>query len=119
MNRRMLLKGVAGLGAVAGVGALARYGLIAPPRSDRLESVDALAARIFQALPEHARRRACVAFDAPLRQCHNRGLGMGGMNISASSLDWDTRCALTDLLHAGLSDAGRMRLARQDITRFA
>ena len=67
MNRRILLKGVAGLGAAAGVGALARFGLLAPPRSDRLESVDALASRVFSMLSEDARRRAYVAFDDPLR----------------------------------------------------
>jgi uncharacterized protein DUF3500 len=119
MNRRILLKGAAGLGAVAGVGGLARFGLVAPPRSNHLESVDSLAARVFSALPDDARRRACVAFDDPLRQCHNRGLGMGGLSINAASLDWDTRCVLTDLLHAGLSEQGRLRLAKQDLTRFA
>jgi hypothetical protein len=118
MNRRIVLKGVAGLGAVTGVGALARFGLLAPPRSEHLESVDALAGRVFAMLSEDARRRACIAFDDPLRQCHNRGLGMGGLSINATSVDWDTRCALTDLLHAGLSEQGRLRLARQDVTRW-
>jgi hypothetical protein len=119
VNRRSLLKGAAGVGAVAGVGALGRYALLAPPRSERLESVDDLAVRIFEALPEALKTRACVAYDHPVRQCHNRGLGMGGVNVNATSFDWDTRCALTDLMHAGLSEIGRTRLPNQDATRWA
>jgi hypothetical protein len=118
MNRRMLLKGAAGLGAAGGLGALGRYALIAPPRSDQLESVNDLAVRIYEALPEEVRARACVAYDHPVRQCHNRGLGMGGANVNAASFDWATRCALTDLMHAGLSETGRTRLPNQDATRW-
>jgi hypothetical protein len=119
MNRRRLLKGAAGIGAVAGIGALGRYAFVAPPRSEHLESVDDLAARIFESLSEAARSRACIAYDHPARQCHNRGLGMGGASVNASSFDWDTRCALTDLMHAGLSETGRMRVPNQDATRWA
>jgi hypothetical protein len=118
MNRRILLKGAAGVGAAAGLGALGRYALIAPPRSERLESVNDIAVSIYEALPEAARARACVAYDHPLRQCHNRGLGMGGANVNAGSFDWDTRRALTDLMHAGLSETGRTRLPNQDATRW-
>jgi hypothetical protein len=116
MNRRNVLKGAAGIGAVAGIGGLGRYALIAPPRSEHLESVNDLAVRIYEGLPEDVRARACVGYDHPLRQCHNRGLGMGGANVNAASFDWDTRCALTDLMHAGLSETGRTRLPNQDAT---
>ena len=119
MNRRRLLKGAAAVGAAAGLGALGRYALIAPPRSERLDSVDELAVRIFEALPPTVRSQACVGYDHPLRQCHNRGLGMGGASVNAASFDWDTRCALTDLLHSGLSEVGRSRLPNQDATRWA
>jgi hypothetical protein len=119
MNRRNLLKGAAGVGAVAGVGALGRWALIAPPRSERLDSVNDLAVRIYDALPADVKARACVAYDHPLRQCHNRGLGMGGAHVTAASFDWETRCALTDLMHAGLSEVGRTRLPNQDATRWA
>ena len=119
MNRRRLLKGATAVGAAAGLGALGRYALIAPPRSERLDSVDELAVRIFEALPATVRSQACVGYDHPLRQCHNRGLGMGGVSVNAASFDWDTRCALTDLLHSGLSEVGRSRLPNQDATRWA
>lgn len=118
MNRRSVLKTAVGLGAIAGCGGLGRYALLAPPSSSQLESVDALAVRIHDALSADVRSRACVPYDHPLRQCHNRGLGMGGANISAASLDWETRRALTDLLHAGLSATGRARLPAQDATRW-
>jgi hypothetical protein len=119
MNRRALLKSAAGVGAVAGIGALGRYAFVAPPRSERLESVDSLAVRIFESLPDEVRSRACVAYDHPVRQCHNRGLGMGGVNVNASSFDWEMRRALTDLMHSGLSEIGRTRVPNQDATRWA
>jgi len=118
MNRRSMLKGAAGLGAVASFGALGRYALLALPSSERLESIDALAVRIHEALSESVKARACVSYDHPLRQCHNRGLRMGGVNVTARNFDWETRCALTDLLHAGLSTIGRTRLPNQDATQW-
>ena len=118
MNRRLLLQGAAGVGLAAGVGVLGRYALLAPPRTGRQASVDELAVEVFAALPSEARAAACVAYDHPLRQCHNRGLWIGGLTVSAASLGWDTRRLLTDLLYAGLSAAGRSRLPLQDSTRF-
>ena len=94
MNRRIVLKGAVAAGALAGVGAFGRYSVLALPTSDRLESVDVLAARVFEALPDDARAQACVAYDHPLRQYHNRGLVTGGVFVSGLSLDWDTRRAL-------------------------
>ena len=84
----------------------------------RRASVDELAVELFAALPAEARAAACVAYDHPLRQCHNRGLWMGGLTISAAALGWDTRRLLTDILHAGLSASGRSRVPLQDSTRF-
>jgi len=118
MNRRLLLKGAAGVGIVAGVAALGRYALLAPPRTGRQASVDDLAVELFAALPTEARAAACVAYDHPLRQCHNRGVWMGGLTISAAAVDWDTRRLLADVLHAGLSADGRNRVPLQDSTRF-
>ena len=118
MKRRSVLKGALGIGAAAGVGALGKYALLAPPASGALDSVDELARQVFDRLPDSAKAQACVAYDHPLRQCHNRGLGIGGLNVNASSLDWQTRCALTDLMHAGLSDAGRGRIPKQDATNW-
>ena len=119
MKRRILLKGALGLGAAAGLGALGKYALLAPPRSTKLDHVDEIARRIVESLPESAKARACVAYDHPVRQCHNRGLGMGGLSVNAISLDWETRCALTDLMHAGLSEVGRSRIPKQDATNWA
>ncbi|HEX5046288.1 MAG TPA: DUF3500 domain-containing protein [Gammaproteobacteria bacterium] len=118
MNRRMLLKGAGAAGALVGAAALGKYAVLAPPRSAELDSVDALAARIRDSLSDAARASACFPYDHPLRQYHNRGLWAGGLIVSALSVDWDTRCALTDLMHAGLSEAGRERVPEQDSTSF-
>jgi hypothetical protein len=111
-----LLKGGIGLGALAGAGSLAKYAFLAPPRSDTLASVDELAARVFEGLSEDARAQAFVPYDHPLRQYYNRGLWAGGLVVHAGSLDWDGRRALTDLMHAGLSEMGRTRVPHQDTT---
>ena len=118
MNRRLLLKTAVAAGAVAGAGALGRYALLAPPRSAELASVDELAVRLFATLSPEARAQACVAYDHPLRQYHNRGLWLGGLTVSAASLDWNSRRLLTDIMHAGLSAVGRGRVPLQDSTRF-
>jgi hypothetical protein len=118
MNRRILLKGAAGVGIAAGLGTLGRYALLAPSRTGQHASVDDLAVQIFAALSPDARAAACMAYDHPLRQCHNRGLWIGGLTVSAASLDWDTRRLLTDLLYAGLSELGRSRVPLQDSTHW-
>ncbi|HZF28907.1 MAG TPA: DUF3500 domain-containing protein [Gammaproteobacteria bacterium] len=118
MNRRMLLKGAGVAGALVGAGAFGKYAVLAPPRSAELESVDALAVRICDSLSGDAKALACLPYDHPLRQYHNRGLWAGGLVVSALTVDWGTRRALTDLLHAGLSEAGRERLPRQDSTNW-
>jgi hypothetical protein len=119
MDRRLLLKSGIGLGALAGAGALGRYAVLAPPRSDNLASVDELAVRVFEGLSEESRAQALVPYDHPLRQYYNRGLWAGGVVVHAGSLDWEARRALTDLMHAGLSEAGRARVPRQDATYWS
>ncbi len=118
MNRRLLLKSAAGVGLLAGGAALGRYALLAPSPTGRRASVDELAAELFATLSPAAKRQACFPYDHPLRQFHNRGLWLGGLTVSAVSLDWDARRLLTDLMHAGLSDAGRDRVPYQDSTRY-
>jgi hypothetical protein len=118
MNRRLLLQGAVGVGLAAGAGALGRYSLLAPPPSGRRAGVDELAAELVAALSPAAKARALFPYDHPLRQYHNRGLWLGGLTVSAAALDWDTRRLLTDVMYAGLSDAGRGRVPFQDSTRF-
>lgn len=118
MNRRLLLKSAVGVGLAAGAGALGRYALLAPPPSGRRASMDELAAELVAALSPAAKAQACFPYEHPLRQCHNRGLWLGGLTVSAAALDWDTRRLLTDVMYAGLSDVGRDRVPFQDSTRF-
>jgi hypothetical protein len=118
IDRRRLLKAGIGVGALAGVGALGRYAIVALPVSKELASVDELAVRIFEGLDEESRARAFVPYDHPLRQYYNRGLWAGGLRVHAASLDWAGRRALTDLMHAGLSEVGRTRVPQQDSTAW-
>lgn len=113
MNRRKLLKVGASLGALTGLGAYGRHAFLPPGRSRRLDTVDALAARLFDGLDAGTRERACVPYDHPLRQYHNRGVNGGGIEIGIGTFDRAQRRVLTDLLHAGLSEPGRDRLPEQ------
>ncbi|HEY8210315.1 MAG TPA: 5'-nucleotidase C-terminal domain-containing protein [Myxococcaceae bacterium] len=115
MNRRRVLQG---LGAVTGAGMLGRFALLPPSRSRALEPADQLAARFFDSLDADQRSQACVAYDHPLRQLHNRGVWGGGLLASPLDLGWEQRRLLTDLLHAGLSEAGRERVPREHYTRW-
>ncbi|HEY9182096.1 MAG TPA: DUF3500 domain-containing protein [Gammaproteobacteria bacterium] len=118
MNRRLLIKGAVGAGLVAGAGALGRYALLAPSPTGRRASMDELVAELLAALSPSAKAQACFSYDHPLRQYHNRGLWLGGLSVNAVTLDWDTRRLLTDVMHAGLSEAGRNRVPLQDSTSF-
>ena len=115
MNRRRVL---IGLGAVTGAGVLGRFTLLPPSRSRALEPADQLAARFFDSLDAEQRSVACVDYDHPLRQYHNRGVWGGGLWASPTQLGWEQRRLLTDLLHAGLSEAGRERVPREYYTRW-
>jgi len=118
MNRRTALKLGAGLGVLAGTGLYGGYQLLPPRPSRKLESVDELARRIYVSLDESQRADACVAYDHPLRQYHNRGVFGGGRSI-LFGFNREQRAILTDLLYAGLSDEGRARVPEQDLTRWA
>lgn len=113
MNRRRLLKLGTSLGVLGGVTLFGRYALLPPRRSRSLDTVQNLALRLFEALDPPARERACVDYDHPLRQYHNRGVGGGGLEIDILNLSRAQRGILTDLLHAGLSEQGRGRVPNQ------
>jgi hypothetical protein len=113
VNRRRALKV---LGALAGVGLGGRYVLLPPSRSRKLEGSHELAVRIFESLDAESRKSACVPYDHPLRQYHNRGVAGGGVRIW--DLDRDQRGMLTDLLYAGLSESGQERLPNEYIINF-
>jgi hypothetical protein len=114
IDRRGALCALAGVGTVAGVGALARFAVLPPPGRAR-DDVDGLAASLFEAVPQNARASTCLPFDHPLRQHYNRGLPVGGLNVNATSLGWEARRALSDLVASSLSAAGRARVPHQDV----
>src|SRR5262245_3541563 len=118
MNRRTALKFGASLAAVAGTGLYGGYHLLPPGRSRALESVDALAQRLYTSLDLQQRSETCVGYDHPLRQYHNRGVSGGGRSI-LGGFTREQRQILTDLLYAGLSATGRERVPEQDLTRWA
>jgi hypothetical protein len=114
INRRGAIGALAGVGTLAGVGALARFAVLPPPGRAPRDDAAALAASVFEAVPQNARASTCLPFDHPLRQYYNRGLPLGGLKVSAASLGWGARRALTDLVAASLSAAGQARVPRQD-----
>src|SRR5688572_28138716 len=113
MNRRTALKILGNSALVAGAFGGGRYFLLPPARSATLESVDTLAVRFVDSLSTEDRQRVCVDYDHPFRQYHNRGVGGGG--ISCWGLSWEQRGLLTDLLYAGLSEAGRSRIPDEQL----
>jgi hypothetical protein len=115
MNRRQLLKW---LGGAAGVGLAGRFALLPPSPSRRKESAHTLAVQLFEALDVEARKNACVAYDHPLRQYHNRGVWGGGLQINPHSLGWEERSILTDLFYAGLSEAGQERVPNEFFAKW-
>ena len=117
MNRRTVLKIGTGVGALAGAG-LAGYQILPPRPSGELASVDALARQLSASLDAEQRADACVPYDHPLRQYHNRGVWGGGRDI-LSGFTRQQRQILTDLMHAGLSREGRSRVPEQDLTYWS
>ncbi len=111
LTRRRLLRWGVGLGATAGIG-LAGRSLLLPPRpSTLLAPLPDLATRLFDALDVDEKAEACVDYDHPLRQYHNRGVDTGG--IWAFKVSRHARSILVDLVHAGLSPKGRQRVPSQ------
>lgn len=115
MNRRRVLQG---LGALAGAGVLGRFAALPPSPSRTIEPADQLATRFFDSLDDKQRGQACVPYDHPLRQLHNKGVWTAGLLASPLALGWTQRRLLTDLLHAGLSAAGRERVPNEYYTRW-
>ena len=117
MNRRTAIK----LGASLGAGAAAAYGgyrFLPPSPSGTLESVDILARRLYVSLDDGQRAEACVDYDHPLRQYHNRGVWGGGRSVLLG-FNRRQRQILTDLLHSGLSVDGRERVPKEDLARWS
>ncbi len=113
MNRRRALKI---LGLLAGASVAGRYLLLPPSRSKVLETAQSRALQLFASFDADTRRIACVEYDHPLRQYHNRGVAGGGIN--GFHLGWEQRRVLTDLLYAGLSEAGRERVPNEFFTSW-
>jgi hypothetical protein len=105
MNRRAALKLGAGVGLLGGAG----YQFWPPSPSRKLESVDTLARRFYASLDGNQKAEACVDYDHPLRQYHNRGVWGGGRSV-LFGFTHEQRQMLTDLLYAGLSPEGRGRI---------
>jgi hypothetical protein len=117
MDRRKFLKLGAGATALAGAGLYGRYRLLPPSPSRALESVDVLAERLFAGLDDEQRAACCVEYDHPFRQYHNRGVWGGGLSVFRA-FDREQRSTVTDLLYAGLSEAGRARVPEEYYTRW-
>ena len=113
MNRRTALK--LGTGGLVAAGLYGGYDWFRPAPSRQLEPVDTLAQRFYVSLDETQRAEACVAYDHPLRQYHNRGVWGGGREV-LSGFSRPQRQILTDLLYSGLSPEGRGRIPEQDMT---
>jgi uncharacterized protein DUF3500/5'-nucleotidase-like protein len=118
VNRRTLVKGGSTLGVLLAGGIWARFRFLPPGRSRQLLPVDELARRFAASLDDRTRGLACVAYDHPMRQYHNRGVKGGGAPIGSEIFDWEQRRLLTDLLHAGLSEQGRERVPNEFFLRF-
>jgi hypothetical protein len=87
-----------------------------PSPSTVLDSSQNLAIRLYRSLDSATRAQACVEYDHPLRQYHNRGVWGGG--VSGWSLDRSQARLLTDLWYAGLSDSGRRKIPNEHYLRW-
>jgi len=117
MNRRTALKLGAGVGVAGGAGLLG-YEVVPPSPSAQLERVDALARDLFTTLDAEQKGDACVPYDHPLRQYHNRGVWGGGREV-LFGFSRRQRRILTDLMYAGLSAEGRSRIPDEYFTRWS
>jgi hypothetical protein len=115
MNRRQTLKA---LGAIGGAAVLGRFALLPPGPSRTIADAHDLARRFFDSLGAAERKRACVPYDDPMRQYHNRGVWGGGLWVNPLSLGWEQRRTLTDLVRAGLSEAGRERVPNEHFVKW-
>ncbi len=99
MSRQLLMKAGLGICALTAAAAAARYSVLSPPPRRDGASMDELAAEIHADLSTSAGARACLDYDHPLRQMHNRGLWLGGLTVNAATLSWKARRALTTILY--------------------
>jgi hypothetical protein len=113
MNRRQVLKLGASLGVLGGAGLYGRYVLLPPGPSRQLGSVHDLARDLYDSLEPGPRALACVEYDHPSRQYHNRGVRAAGLEVNRANFSRPQRGILTDLFHAGLSEAGRERMPNE------
>ncbi|HTE42516.1 MAG TPA: DUF3500 domain-containing protein [Steroidobacteraceae bacterium] len=113
MERRKFLKLAGNIALVAGVGAALRYKVLPPSPSAKIGDVDTLTRQLVASFDSADRAVACVDYDHPLRQYHNRGVSTGGLSVW--SLSWDQRKLATDLFYAGLSEAGRARMPEEQL----
>src|SRR5205809_5815943 len=118
MNRRTALKLGAQLGVLGGIGVLGGYELLPPSPSRDPERLDTLARQLFETLDGEQRADACVPYDHPLRQYHNRGVWGGGRDV-LFGFTRRQRSILTDLMYAGLSGEGRTRVPEEFFTRWS
>src|SRR6185436_5714546 len=117
MNRRDAIKLSAKLGAVGVAGFYGGYRFLPPGHSRVLEPVDVLAKRLYVSLNDEQRADACVRYDHPWRQYHNRGVFGGGRPVLLG-FDRPQRQILTDLFYAGLSEEGRERVPKEAFSRW-
>lgn len=108
----------AGLGVAGGIGLLGGYQLLPPSPSAELDRVDVLARQLYLSLDAEQRAEACVPYDHPLRQYHNRGVMGGGRDI-LFGFSRRQRSILTDLMYAGLSEEGRTRVPEEFFLRWS
>jgi len=114
MNRRQFLK----TGAAAWTTALAGSSCLRAPRRETLAPVKDLAVEWFNSLDDSIRSRVCVDYDHPLRQYHNRGVGLGGVGIGHGNFSWAQLKLLNRLFYAGLSEEGRGILPNEYFLRW-
>ena len=110
-TRRQMLKWGLGVSAVAGVGMAGKSVLIPPPPSAELAPVDDLALALFESLDDDDRAVVVFDYEHPFRQFHNRGVDTGGG--WSFFLSRESRRHLVDLVHASLSERGRLRIPAQ------
>ena len=114
MNRRQFFE----LGAGACASAIAGTAYLGVPGTEALASVRSLATELYDSFDDATRNQVCVAYDHPLRQYHNRGVGLGGVAIGLSNFSWSQLEVLNRLFYSGLSEEGRGILPGQQFLQF-
>ncbi len=113
MQRRTFIKAGA-----AGAAALAAASCRMPVPRGPLDSAQGYAALLYNSLNEASRLKACVPYDHPLRQFHNRGVHTGGASVSGRFFTGEQLAWLNRLFFAGLSEKGREITPNQYFLRW-